>query len=70
MKPSTPDTDSRIRVSPLAKKIAAERGIDLSNLQGSGPGGRIVKADVEQASTTPVALSAEPETPAAATLKL
>lgn len=69
VKPSTPDTDSRIRVSPLAKKIAAERGIDLSNLQGSGPGGRIVKADVEQAPTTPVALSAEPETPAAATLE-
>ena len=69
VKPSTPDTDSRIRVSPLAKKIAAERGIDLSNLQGSGPGGRIVKADVEQAPTTAVALSAEPETPAAATLE-
>ena len=59
VKPSTPNTDSRIRVSPLAKKIAAERGIDLSNLQGSGPGGRIVKADVEQAPTTllPLALS-------------
>ena len=67
-KPSTPEADSRIRVSPLAKKIAAERGIDLSMLQGSGPGGRIVKADVDKAPTAPIA-SAEPSTPAAATLE-
>jgi pyruvate dehydrogenase E2 component (dihydrolipoamide acetyltransferase) len=66
--PSTPEADKRIRVSPLAKKIAAERGIDLSMLQGSGPGGRIVKADVEKAPTAPIA-SAEPATPAAATLE-
>lgn len=67
-KHSTPEADSRIRVSPLAKKIAAERGIDLSMLQGSGPGGRIVKADVEKAPIAPIA-SAEPSTPAAATLE-
>lgn len=67
-KHSTPEADSRIRVSPLAKKIAAERGIDLSMLQGSGPGGRIVKADVENAPIAPIA-SAEPSTPAAATLE-
>lgn len=67
-KHSTPEADNRIRVSPLAKKIAAERGIDLSMLQGSGPGGRIVKADVEKAPTSPIA-SAEPATPAAATLE-
>ncbi len=44
------ETDSndgkRIKVSPLAKKIAAAEGIDLSTIQGSGPGGRIVKKDV------------------------
>jgi len=68
IKPSTSEADNRIRVSPLAKKIAAERGIDLSMLQGSGPGGRIVKADVEKAPTAPIA-SAEPATPAAATLE-
>lgn len=39
----------RVKASPLAKKIAAERGVDLSLLQGSGPGGRIVRADVEAA---------------------
>lgn len=36
----------RIKASPLAKKIAASEGIDLSTIQGSGPGGRIVKEDV------------------------
>jgi pyruvate dehydrogenase E2 component (dihydrolipoamide acetyltransferase) len=41
-----PSGEGRVRVSPLAKKIAEEKGIDLSRLQGSGPGGRIVKQDV------------------------
>jgi pyruvate dehydrogenase E2 component (dihydrolipoamide acetyltransferase) len=35
--------------SPLARKLARERGVDLSTVQGSGPGGRIVQADIEQA---------------------
>ncbi len=39
----------RILASPLAKRIAADKGIDLSTIKGSGPGGRIVKADVEGA---------------------
>lgn len=37
----------RIKASPLAKKIATEKGIDLSTIRGSGPNGRIVKVDVE-----------------------
>ncbi len=41
----------RIAASPLAKKIAADRGVDLGRISGSGPGGRIVKADVENAPT-------------------
>ena len=41
----------RVKASPLAKRLAAERGIDLKALAGSGPGGRIVKADLEGAST-------------------
>jgi pyruvate dehydrogenase E2 component (dihydrolipoamide acetyltransferase) len=41
-----PSGDARIRVSPLAKRIAEEKGVDLSKLHGSGPGGRIVKQDV------------------------
>ncbi|MBN8843414.1 MAG: pyruvate dehydrogenase complex dihydrolipoamide acetyltransferase [Sphingomonadales bacterium] len=41
----------RIKASPLAKRIAAEKGIDLSTIKGSGPGGRIVKDDLEGAPT-------------------
>ena len=37
----------RVKASPLAKRIAKERGIDLSGVMGSGPGGRILRADVE-----------------------
>lgn len=36
----------RVRISPLARKLAAEKGLDYSRLQGSGPGGRIVQADI------------------------
>ena len=39
----------RVKASPLARRIAEEKGIDLSSVQGTGPGGRIVKADIEQA---------------------
>lgn len=45
------DGDSRIKASPLARRIAALKGIDLSSLKGSGPHGRIVKKDVESATT-------------------
>ncbi len=41
------NTDARIKASPLAKRIAAEKNIDLRTVAGSGPYGRIVKADVE-----------------------
>ena len=64
-------TGSRIKASPLAKKIAAEKGIDLATIHGSGPSGRIVKADVENAQAsvdTPAvaqAVSPEPDEPAA-----
>ncbi|MFP4069929.1 MAG: dihydrolipoamide acetyltransferase family protein [Opitutales bacterium] len=44
-----PKDGRRIKASPLARKIAAEKGIDLSHIEGSGPGGRIVKDDVLQA---------------------
>jgi pyruvate dehydrogenase E2 component (dihydrolipoamide acetyltransferase) len=55
---------SRVFASPLARRIAAEKGLDLSKVQGSGPHGRIVRADVESAqpaATAPaVALAAAP----------
>jgi pyruvate dehydrogenase E2 component (dihydrolipoamide acetyltransferase) len=46
--PPSPETatDGRIRISPLARKLAIEKGIDPSRVNGSGPGGRIVRADV------------------------
>ena len=61
---ATPPSGSRIFASPLAKRIAAEKGLDLSGIKGSGPGGRIVKADVEQAK--PGAAPAAPPAPKAA----
>ena len=46
----SPERTAHLRPSPpLAKRIAAEKGIDLASLKGSGPNGRIVKADVENA---------------------
>src|SRR5204862_502271 len=38
---------ARVKASPLARRVARERGVDLQGVSGSGPGGRIVKADVE-----------------------
>jgi pyruvate dehydrogenase E2 component (dihydrolipoamide acetyltransferase) len=43
--------DGRVRASPLARRIASERNVDLRSLRGSGPGGRIVRKDVETAAT-------------------
>ena len=43
----------RVKASPLARKVAAQSGVDLRLLQGSGPGGRIVRRDVEAASSAP-----------------
>jgi len=42
----------RVKASPLARRLAEERGLELSQLEGSGPGGRIVKADVEGAAAS------------------
>ncbi len=43
--------EGRLRASPLAKRMAEERGLDLAGLQGSGPQGRIIKRDIEEALT-------------------
>jgi pyruvate dehydrogenase E2 component (dihydrolipoamide acetyltransferase) len=48
--PQASAEDGRIKASPVARRIARERGLDLRELHGSGPSGRIVKADVESAS--------------------
>jgi len=46
-RPSSPITDGRLKASPLAKKLAEDKGIDIARIAGSGDGGRIVKRDVE-----------------------
>ena len=47
--PQHGDNGGRVRSSPLARRLASEQGLDLGQVQGSGPGGRIVKKDIEQA---------------------
>ncbi|MEZ5744552.1 MAG: pyruvate dehydrogenase complex dihydrolipoamide acetyltransferase [Sphingomonadaceae bacterium] len=61
-------TDGRVIVSPLARRLAAEKGVDLASVQGSGPNGRIVKADIEgaKAGTAKPAAAAPAATPAQA----
>jgi pyruvate dehydrogenase E2 component (dihydrolipoamide acetyltransferase) len=58
-------TNGRVKASPVAKRLAASRGVDLMGLTGSGPGGRIVKRDVEGA--TPAAPSGGKRQPLTAT---
>lgn len=48
-RPSAPENGERQRVSPVARRLAEEQGIDLDQIQGTGPGGRITKEDVETA---------------------
>jgi len=63
------DSGERIKASPLARRLAEQRGIDLSSLAGSGPGGRVVKADVDGAVGKPSVAQPQPqpEGPGAAT---
>jgi pyruvate/2-oxoglutarate dehydrogenase complex dihydrolipoamide acyltransferase (E2) component len=45
--PSIPAANGRLKASPLAKKLAEERGLSVAHIPGSGEGGRVVKRDVE-----------------------
>jgi pyruvate dehydrogenase E2 component (dihydrolipoamide acetyltransferase) len=51
----SPQASDRVKASPLAKRLARDRGLQLAEIRGSGPGGRIVKADVEAAGSSAVA---------------
>jgi pyruvate dehydrogenase E2 component (dihydrolipoamide acetyltransferase) len=63
-----PAEGERVKASPLAKKLAQAQNIDLSSLKGSGPGGRIVRADVDAAAgKAPAAAPAAAPQPALAT---
>ena len=59
--PAAPNGGGRVKASPLARRLAADKGLDLSGVAGSGPNGRIVKADIESAKSgvAPVAKSVE-----------
>ena len=59
------DKGDRVKASPLARRIAEAQGVDLSGLTGSGPGGRIVKADVEGKQPAAAAPAAAPQAKAA-----
>lgn len=58
-----PDSDGRIKASPLARKIAKEKGINLASVKGSGDGGRIVKRDIDNyvPAQTPSVTAAAPK---------
>jgi len=61
--PAKQDGD-RVKASPLARRLAQEKGVDLASVAGSGPNGRIVKADLEGAKPGVAAPAAAPSAPA------
>ena len=63
---STAVATGRVKASPLAKKIAAQTGVDLRLIRGTGPGGRIIRRDVEAATPATVTVATAPVTVAAA----
>lgn len=67
--PAPVASGDRVKASPLAKKIAAAKGVDVSSVSGTGPGGRIVAKDVESAPTGKAAAKAAPIAAPVATLE-
>jgi pyruvate dehydrogenase E2 component (dihydrolipoamide acetyltransferase) len=63
---SAAPSGARVKASPLAKKIAAERGVGLDGIQGSGPGGRVVAKDIPEKGAAPAATTPAAAAPAAA----
>jgi pyruvate dehydrogenase E2 component (dihydrolipoamide acetyltransferase) len=64
---TAPSTGARVKASPLARKVAAQSGVDLRLIRGSGPGGRIVRKDVEAAASAPASAAAPRPAAVAAT---
>lgn len=60
---AAPANGGRMIVSPIAARMAAENGIDLKSVQGSGPGGRIIKRDIEAALASPAKAAGKAFTP-------
>ncbi len=63
--PKSSAAPDRIKASPLARKLASAHGVDLAGLTGSGPGGRIVKKDVEKAAKSEAVMPAPEDGPKA-----
>ncbi len=61
-KPETNAGDGRVKASPLAKKLAKEKGIDISQVQGSGDNGRVTKTDIDHFVPKPVTAGIQPST--------
>ena len=59
-KPAPGQNGGRVRSSPLARRVASERGLELAAIAGSGPNGRIIKRDVESAVAAPPAAARQP----------
>jgi pyruvate dehydrogenase E2 component (dihydrolipoamide acetyltransferase) len=58
---AAPADATRVKASPLAKRIAKDAGVDLKLVQGSGPGGRVIKRDVEAGAASPAAAAPAPQ---------
>jgi pyruvate dehydrogenase E2 component (dihydrolipoamide acetyltransferase) len=56
---SSSENNGRVKASPLAKKLAAEKGIDIGSINGSGDGGRIIKADIDNYKAQATAVPAQ-----------
>lgn len=63
---ATGSADGRILASPLARKVAADKGVDLAQVEGSGPSGRIIRRDVDGAVAAPALGAVSAPAPAAA----
>jgi pyruvate dehydrogenase E2 component (dihydrolipoamide acetyltransferase) len=61
--PAASGNGEHVRSSPLARRLATERGVSLGSVQGSGPGGRIIKRDIEAAATAGTGAAAAPSRP-------
>ncbi len=57
---SAGDDTARVKASPVARRMAADKGVDIASVAGTGPEGRIVKRDIEGASSTPAGMAAAP----------
>ncbi len=60
-KSEEPSNGNRVKASPLARKLAEDKGVDINQVKGSGEGGRIVKRDVDEFKSAPAPRAARPQ---------